>query len=298
MSLPTLGRREFLAASLATTLAPTLASATTRVEAKRKYQLGLVTYNVAQSWDLSTLLKNAQAAGIAAIECRTTHKHGVEPTLNAEQRATVKKQFADAGIVFWGSGSVAEFHSEKPEVVEKNIEDCKKFLQLVKDLGGRGVKVRPNGVVKGKTLEASIEQIGKALKPCGDAAKNLGLEIWVEVHGPVTAAPKNMKAILEVADHPSVGVTWNSNATDLVDKSIASGFEMLSKSIKSCHINDLNNDKKGTYPYRDLFQRLNTLGYDRYTLIEVGQSIEADKGIEFLKAYKTQWEKLTAGEMG
>jgi hypothetical protein len=43
----------------------------------RRYQLGLVTYNLAAQLDLPTCLKLCQDVGLTAIEFRTTHKHGV-----------------------------------------------------------------------------------------------------------------------------------------------------------------------------------------------------------------------------
>src|SRR5260370_1385552 len=49
----------------------------------RKMHLGLVTYNVAKDWDLDTILKNCKAAGIEGVEFRTTHAHGVEPSIDA-----------------------------------------------------------------------------------------------------------------------------------------------------------------------------------------------------------------------
>ena len=287
-----LSRRSFLAATGAASLAGIARSETPKVP---KFQLGLVTYNVVQSWDLPAILKVCQANGIAAVECRTTHKHGVEPKLTADERKTVKQQFADAGVKFWGSGSICEFHAADKSVVAKNVEDCKKFVQLVADLGGKGVKVRPNGVAKGMSVEAACNQIGDALKLCGNAAADAGVEIWVEVHGAVTAIPKNMKAIMDVCGHKSVGVTWNSNPTDIVDGSIAEGFELLKSHIKSCHINDLTNDKAGKYPYRDLFQRLQGIGYDRYTLCEVGKSYDVETGTQFLKEYRAMWSELVKG---
>jgi len=283
-----LDRRQFLGAAVATTLAASQAKAANPA----KFKLGLVTYNVAQNWDLPTLLRIASEAGVAAIECRTTHKHGVEPALTADARATVKKQFADAGVVFWGCGSVCEFHAVDRAEVARNVAECKRFLELVKDLGGRGVKVRPNGVAKGQTVEQACEQIGTALKLCGTAAADLGLEVWVEVHGPVTQVPKNMKAIMDACAHPAVGVTWNSNATDIIDGSVAEGFRLLEKHVKSCHINELTNDAAGKYPYRELFSRLAAMDYDRYTLCEVGKSVEPANGVEYLRAYKKLWESL------
>ena len=278
-------RRTFLAASTAALLAAKPADAP-------KFKLGIVTYNVPKDWDLPTLLRICKTVGIAAVECRTTHKHGVEPTLSADARATVKKQFADAGVAFWGCGSVCEFHSEKPEVVAKNIEDCKQFVKLVADLGGKGVKVRPNGVGKGMSVAKACEQIGKALIPCGKAAADANIEICVEVHGATTQEPKHMKAIMDACGHASVGVTWNSNGTDLINGSLAEGFELLAKHIRSCHINNLENDKAGKYPYRDLFKRLAGIGYDRYTMCEVGTAYDPVAGEAYLRKYKATWEEL------
>jgi sugar phosphate isomerase/epimerase len=284
-----LSRRSFLAATGAAVAAPLLRSAPVPAPGEPKFQLGLVTYNVAKDWDLATILRICKQVGVAAVECRTTHKHGVEPTLSADQRRDVKKQFADSGVVFWGCGSTCEFHSADPAVVRKNVEDCKWFVDLVRDLGGKGVKVRPNGVAKGHTPEQACEQIGKALIDCGKAASDAGVEIWVEVHGRETALPKNMRRIMDACGHPAVGTCWNSNGTDLVDGSIAEGFELLAKSIKSCHINDLTSK----YPYRDLFSRLKGVGYDRYTLIEVGKPYDPEAGTKFLADYKTRWAELT-----
>jgi sugar phosphate isomerase/epimerase len=289
-----LSRREFLAASAALPLVLS-SRATHAADEVAKFKLGIVTYNVPAMWDLPTILKVCKEVGIAAVECRTTHKHGVEPSLTADQRKDVKKQFADSGIVFWGCGSVCEFHAADPAVVKKNIEECKKFVDLVKDIGGRGVKVRPNGVPKDADPQKTFEQIGKALIECGKAAENAGIDIWVEVHGPVTQIPKNMKSIMEACGHKSVGVTWNSNAADVEKGSVAASFELLKPWIRSCHINDLENDASGKYPYRELFKLLRGIAYDRYTMCEVGKSYPVDEGTAFLKKYKEMWEKLVKG---
>jgi sugar phosphate isomerase/epimerase len=290
----TLSRRSFLAASV---LAGTsgLRSPLAAAEDAAKFKLGIVTYNVPKDWDLPTLLKVCKEVGIAAIECRTTHKHGVEPSLSADQRKDVKKQFADSNVVFWGCGSVCEFHSDNPAVVKKNIEECKQFVKLVQDIGGLGVKVRPNGVPKGANEQKTFEQIGKALQECGKAAADAGIDICVEVHGAITQLPKNMKTIMEACGHKSVGVTWNSNGTDVEKGSVAASFELLKPWIRSCHINDLENDAKGKYPYRELFRLFRGIGYDRYTMCEVGKAYDAEEGAKFLKGYKTLWDKLVKG---
>ena len=289
-------RRQFLAATAALGAATPASAQSAKSDPKLPpFKLGLVTYNTAAQWDLPTLLKVCKATGIAAVECRTTHKHGVEPMLTAHQRADVKKRFADSGVTFWGCGSVCEFHSPDPAVVKKNIETCHEFVRLVHDLGGTMVKVRPNGLPKGVAVEKTLEQIGKALVECGKAAAEYGVEICVEVHGAGTQDPPNMKAIMEHCGHKSVGLTWNSNPTDVKDGSVRAAFDLLKPWIKSCHINNLENDASGKYPYRELFALLRKSGYDRYTLCEVGTAFPVPEGTEYLKKYKATWDKLVKG---
>jgi sugar phosphate isomerase/epimerase len=297
-----MNRRHFLQAgalaAAATTLSPQLQAADPPKSDDKnpKFKLGLVTYNLAAEWDLDTLLRICKNVGVSPVELRTTHKHGVEPSLSKDKRAEVKKKFADAGVAIWGCGSVCEFQSPDEAVVKKNIETCKEFVQLVADLGGRGVKVRPNGRARGVELDKTLEQIGKALIPCGKAADDAGLEIWVEVHGGETQNPPNMKTIMGHCGHPKVGVTWNSNPTDLKDGSVAESFKLLWPWIRSCHINELYKDSTGKYPYRELFRLFRQNGYDRVTLCEVGQSVPDEKyGTEMLRYYKALWTELARG---
>lgn len=293
-----LNRRSFLAAAgagVATMATGGLGGVAQASAEEPKFKLGLVSYNVAAGWDLPTVIRICDAVGIAAFEARTTHKHGIEPSLSKDQRREVKARFADSELKFWGAGSVCEFHSPDAGVVKKNIEECKRFCGLVADLGGMGVKVRPNGVDKSMTVDQACEQIGKALIECGKAAADAGVEITVEVHGRTTALPKNMRKIMDHCGHPSVGVTWNSNPTDLVNGSIEEGFELLAKFIRSCHIVDLTHDKSGKYPYRDLFSRFKKMGYDRYTMCEFGKSFPPEEGEKFLREYKAMWDELVKG---
>lgn len=294
-------RRDFFLTAGATAAATTTrlseasaAPATT----ERKFDLGMVTYNTAAKWDLPTLLDVCKRVGIGAVECRTTHQHGVEPTLSSDQRKDVKKRFDDSGVRFWGSGSTCEFHSPDSAVVKKNIEECKRFVDLVADLGGRGVKVRPNDLPKDVPVEKTLAQIGESLIPCGQAAADAGIEIWVEVHGRGTADPIKMKTIMEACGHSAVGVCWNSNpGTDFIDGGIEKSFEMLKPWMMSCHINNLYFDKQGKYPYRTLFRLFREAGYDRYTLIELGWTpSDVRSGEEMLHYYKYLWEYMADGE--
>jgi hypothetical protein len=118
----------------------------------------------------------------------------------------------------------------------------------------------------------------------------------VEVHGAGTQEPANMKAIMQHANHPKVGLTWNSNPTDVKGGSVAESFKLLAPWVRSCHINELHKDAAGKYPYRELFHLLKGIDYDRTTLIEIGRSWpEPDAATEMLRYYKALWLELCRG---
>ena len=121
-------------------------------------------------WDLPELIGNCQKTGFDGVELRSTHKHGVEVTLNKAQRAEVKARFADSPVTLVGLGSACEYHSADHGVVKQNIDLTRQFLELSRDVGGSGVKVRPNGFVKGEDRRRTIQRIGEALRTCAKSA--------------------------------------------------------------------------------------------------------------------------------
>ncbi|HMF16551.1 MAG TPA: TIM barrel protein [Gemmataceae bacterium] len=288
-------RRGFLqsAAALAAVGATTLPAGARPAPTRRAipFRLGIVTYNIAANWDIPTLLRVCRNVGLSPVELRTTHKHGVEPSLSQAARKEVRRRFADAGVEIWGCGTVCEFHDPSRKVVDRNIETCSSFIQLVADLGGRGVKVRPNNLPANVPVARTLEQIGRALHTCGRAAADAGVEIWVEVHGNGTAHPPHMRTIMEHANHPRVGVTWNSNPTDVRNGSVSEYFKLLRPWIKSCHINELHSG----YPYRELFRLLRETGYDKVTLAEIQGMPDVATGERLMRYYKMLWTELNRG---
>jgi sugar phosphate isomerase/epimerase len=289
-------RRDFITTAAAATgaglLSTGLADAQQQQPARAanalRFRLGIVTFNIASTWDQPTMLRICRAVGLSPVELRTSHRHGVEPTLTAQQRRDVRQRFMDAGVEIWGCGTICEFHSPDRQVVQQNIESCRQFVQLVADIGGKGVKVRPNDLPRGVETERTLEQIGRALADCGRAANDAGVEIWLEVHGRGTSHPPHIRTIMQQANHPRVGVTWNSNPTDVVNGSVAEYFAMLRPWLKSCHINELHRD----YPYRELFRLMRETNYDRVTLAEIPSMPDDASAERLMRYYKALWTEL------
>ena len=250
-------------------------------------KLGMVTYMWGAKWDLPTLIKNCETTGFGGVELRTTHAHGVEVALSDAERAEVRKRFDDSPVDCVGMGSACEFHSPDEKVVRENIELVKKFVVLSHDVGGSGVKVRPNRLSENDDRPAVVARIGNALRECGQFAADYGLEIRLEVHGRGTSDPAVVRDIMAIADHPQVGVCWNSNPTDVADGSVKHGFEMLKDRLSSVtHINNLYDP---AYPYRELFALLRAANYDGWCLAECPETSDP---IRLMHYYKALWQEL------
>jgi sugar phosphate isomerase/epimerase len=226
---------------------------------------GLVTYLWGQHWTLEELIANCERAGVRGVELRTTHKHGVEPTLDEAGRAAVARRFAASQVTLVGLGSNERFDHPDPAALARAIEAAKSFIRLSHDVGGTGVKVKPDSFHPGVPREQTIAQIGRALNELGEYAEGFGQQIRLEVHGQCAELP-TIKAILDVATHPSVAICWNSNAQDLQGAGLQANFELVAKRFgATCHVRELDSPD---YPFAELITRLAALDYEGWVLLE------------------------------
>ena len=226
---------------------------------------GLVTYQWGKDWDLPTLLTNCQKAAVLGVELRTTHAHGVEPSLTAKQRQEVQKRFGDSPVVLAGLGSNERFDNPDPAVGKRAIEATKKFLVLSHDVGSTGVKVKPDRFHPDVPREKTIAQIGKALHTLGDFAGGYGQKVRLEVHGQCAQLP-TIKAIMEAADHQNVVLCWNSNAQDLEGEGLEANFKLIQKHLGSTlHVRELQSPD---YPYATLIKLLVQAKYAGWVMLE------------------------------
>ncbi|MEZ6089170.1 MAG: sugar phosphate isomerase/epimerase family protein [Pirellulaceae bacterium] len=286
-----LQRRHVLKGLAAATLAPVVTPATRCfASATDRMQLGLVTYNWGKDWDIPTIIENCEQTGFTGVELRSTHRHGVEISLDDAQRADVKARFEDSKVQLVGLGSACEYHSDDPAKLKKNIEETKAFVRLCHDVGGSGVKVRPNGFPKGVPIEKTLQQIGISLREVGEHAEGFGVQIRLEVHGHGTSELPHIKTMMDVADHPNVVLCWNCNPTDMIGEGFEHNFNLVREKIGTIHIHDLRND---AYPWPALFEKLKQLqtpAFTGWTLLEDGK-VPKDI-VQAMHANKEVWNAL------
>jgi sugar phosphate isomerase/epimerase len=292
-----LSRRDFLASAAATGAACTINSAPPRSARAAKDEpaiaYGLVTYMWGAEWDLPTLLENCKNTNVLGVELRTTHAHKVEPDLNEQQRSEVAKRFADAGVTCVGIGSDERLCNPDPAAHKKALEKSKEFVRLSHDIGGSGVKVKPNDFHEPQVpRDKTIEQIGKALNELGEYASGFGQQIRLEVHGKCSE-PATIKKIMDVATNDNVFVCWNSNKTDLAGEGLEKNFHLLRPRFGSTlHVRAFT---APDYPWQELFNLLVKTKWEGWMLCEAADKVPDKVAAlaEQRKAFDSMLKKAT-----
>ncbi len=235
---------------------------------------------------METIIRILAEARFEAVELRTGHKHGVEPSIGQQERARVRRLFEQSKIRLVSYGTTCRFQSPDPAERRQQVDIAKQFVDLAHDTGALGIKIQPMGFPEGVPKETTIQNFGASLRELGDYGAGRQVEIWMEVHGRGTSDPPVAAAIVKAAGHKNVGVCWNSNDTDVTNGSVKASFELLKPWIRSVHINELADDR---YPWRELFTLLREAKYDRYTFAEVKESKEPER---FLRWYRALWMEL------
>jgi hypothetical protein len=281
-----MNRRGFLTAMGTLAATSALPYPTSPGSAASGPHLGLVTYLWGKDMDLETLIDHCEKSGMGAVELRTTHAHGVEPSLNRQQRKAVKEHFANSPVKLLSLGTAEEYNHPEPVRLLQAMEDSRAFIDLARDVGAIGVKVRPNRLYPDIPHEKTIDQIARCLNELGAYAEGEGQEIYVEVHGEGTSRLPVIQAIFDRIEANNVGVCWNCNAEDLLAGGLEANFNLVVNRLgRTVHVRELDD---AAYPYARLFRLLNSISYPGWVLLEC-RTDPADK----LKALQRQQELFT-----
>jgi len=255
---------------------------------KIRMKLGLVTYLWGKDWDIPTIIKNLSAAGIYGVELRVEHAHGVSPSLSKTERKEVKKKFKDSPVAIVGMGTNQQYDYPDRTKLFDSIELTKEFIKLSHDIGGSGVKVKPNQFHPDVPKSRTVEQIGRSLRQLAAFGADYGQQLRLEVHGKETQEIENIKAIMDVADHPNATVCWNSNPEDLNGNGLEANFNLLKDRFGDiCHVRELDDP---SYPYQKLMDLFSGISYRGWILLEC-RTDPADK-VKALINQRKIWESM------
>jgi len=287
-------RKQFLSALSLLAGSSSLLSASAWAVGNRKFasnmKLGLVTYQWGKDWDLPTLIKNCTETGIQGVELRVEHAHNVTPEMSKQERLVVKKQFADSPVTIVGMGTNEQYDFPDPDKLKASIARTKEFIQLSADIGGSGVKVKPNAFHEHVPREQTMAQIGASLNELAAYAADFGQQLRLEVHGNETQDLPNIKTIMDHADHPNATICWNCNPQDLDGQGFQYNFDLIKDRLgDTIHVRELDSTD---YPYPALLKNLAQLDYKGWILLEC-HTDPADK-VGSLRAQRAVFDRMVS----
>ncbi len=286
-------RKQFLQAMsllAGSSLLPASAWAAIRSNSASKMKLGLVTYLWGKDWDVPTLIANCTATGLTGVELRVDHAHGVSPEIGKSERRAVRDRFADSAVECVGMGTNEQYDFPDPQRLQTSIARTKEFIQLSADIGGSGVKVKPNAFHEGVPHEKTMAQIGASLNELAAYAADLGQQLRLEVHGNETQNLPNIKTIMDHADHPNASICWNCNPQDLDGQGFQYNFDLVKDRFgDTVHVRELD---RTDYPYPALLENLTRMAYDGWILLEC-HTDPADK-VKSMREQRAVFDRMTS----
>ena len=237
-------RREFLAASAATTLLSGIAWAS-----EERLPLAFSTLGC-PGWEWKKVLEYAQANGFAAVELRGIMGKMDLPALPefaATQIPETKRQVADHGLKISDLGSSAEMHHADPAERAKQLADAKRFIDLASALDVPYVRVFGNQI-RGPREEV-LALVSDGLHQLGEYAGPRGVTVILESHGDFVESP-TLKEVLTRADSKNVALLWDAHHTfvdgrEQPEQTVAA----LGPWIRHTHLKDSVPDGKGGRKY-------------------------------------------------
>ena len=168
----------------------------------------------------------------------------------------MKKQFADSGRRVLGLRQRLRVPLRRSRGRQEEHRDCKQFVDLVQGPRRQGRQGPAQRRAQGVTREKTFEQIGKALTSAARPPRTPASKSGSRSTGRHASAHEHARPSWKPAGTSPSALTWNSNPTDVENGSVTESFELLKPWIRSCHINDLENDANGQVPVPRAVQAL------------------------------------------
>jgi sugar phosphate isomerase/epimerase len=194
-------------------------------------------------WTLAQVAQRASEMGYDAVELRTMGPAGSDGTGGLasdpalSEPAKVKQILADAGIEpLCLSTSYALHHKSDSDarsahwLISKAIEDAAA-------IGCRYLRLFGNAVGPGESHRGVIQRIAERVGPLADKAGDAGVTLLFENDGSFAVA-KEWWWLLNLLEHPMVGMLWNPANAAAAGESVTVSVPMLNHRIKLARILD------------------------------------------------------------
>ena len=231
-------------------------------------KLGFTTYQLPQDLSFEESIKLAKDTGCAGVDFRTgnVYKHGVEVSLDAQQRAKMRRMLEDNYLELASINSEFSFDAPDEEERRKSVEGAKQSCVLAKDFGSSLVRLFGN-LIRTPDAHDTVRYVAAAIQEVCDFALPVGVTCMIEMHGDFNYYGYALETV-KLVDRPNIGILYNCDLRDLLDGSCLDTFKRVEKYVKHIHCKDLDSG----FPFVELFEELYRIGYDGYLSAEIRET--------------------------
>jgi sugar phosphate isomerase/epimerase len=193
------------------------------------------------AWTLPRVIEAADRMGYDGIELRFLEGDDAlwaRPELTGAGLAETRTRLADTRLVVAAVDSRSFLHHPDPVDRRAAIEDATRMAELAAALGAPGIRLFGDRVQKGADFDSTRGFIVEGLTALRDAARPMGVGVWLETHGEF-ATGKAARSVLDpVGD--GVGAIWDpANAFSEFGETPDDGAEALWSLIRHVHLKDM-----------------------------------------------------------
>lgn len=230
--------------------------------------------------------------GYRGVELMADLHHAWPPSFDAGQRAAIKRQLKERGVVVsnvnaftcfvHGDTYHPTFITDDPAKLKIRVDHTKASLELAAEFDCRTVSIQPGGPVigTGLTYETAAERFAEALHDCLPTARQTGVTIAVEPEpGLLIQSAAEYLAFKEMyfAAEPMIRMNCDIGHLFCVGDDPATAIRTMPGQIAHVHIEDIGEDHvhqhltpgQGVIDFRSVFAALDAIDYRGWVTVEL-----------------------------
>jgi len=221
------------------------------------------------AWSVETVIANARAYGYDGLEWRGGDAGHINPKASAQERASLRGQMQDAGLICAAFTGYTRLVSDDPAERAATVDEMKRNLDLAADIGAPYVRTFVGEFPPQYTHAEMYPRILEILQQCVEHAHQTGVGIAIEHHD-AWVRSATIVPILAELPASAVGAVWDFANAYSMREMPDEGINNLRGRIFYTHVKDgtghekqwrLTNVGTGDVPLRRALQLLHEQNY-------------------------------------
>lgn len=210
---------------------------------KNKKENKLVTTSfmtwVCPDWDLNQVLAAAIRYDYDGVEPRAQvdHRHRVEISATKKERAAIKAQFVDCGILMSCIATSVQYAQSDADKIAESIELTKRHVQLAADVGCNNLRVFGGPTPEGMSFGDAKKRVTNSLRQAAEFAAEFNVYLCLETHDAYSQA-QDCSEVVKMVEHPNAAILWDIMHPVRQGETVAESFGYVRDYVRHCHIHD------------------------------------------------------------